>query len=185
MLSRIEQLIRLSNQPKGSTDAEIVRSARALVNDLKSPALKEAVQFVMDVRTIGVAYRRRRLGQKTPPAEPDWGYSRWLKKIENHWGEPYFGLKGLLTWVTPGRQLIEEDDPVGLERLILTEFWRRFTRLSQGHYFDFTAVVLYFLRWSLLERRVKYNREIALKRFNSLINDGIGNFKELFPPTAD
>jgi hypothetical protein len=184
MLSRIEQLIRRSKQPGGSTDAQIVRSARALVDDLKSPALQEAVQYVMDVRTIGVAYRRRRLGQNTPPTEPDWGYSRWLRRIERHWSEPYFGLRGLFPLVTQGRQLFEGDDPVELERLVLAEFWKRFTRLSQGHYFDFTAVVLYFLRWSLLERRANYTREIALKRFNSLINDGIGNFKKLFPATA-
>ncbi len=184
LLSRIEKLIRRSKQPRGWTDVQIVRSARALVDELKSPALKEAVQYVMDVRTIGVAYRRRRLGQNTPPTEPDWGYSRWLKRIEKHWAEPYFGLKGLVPLITEGRQLLEGDDPGGLERFILAEFWKRFTRLSQGHYFDFTAVVLYFLRWSLIERRANYTREIALKHFNSLIHDGIGNFKELFPATT-
>lgn len=180
-LARIEQVLRRSKQPKGWTDAQIVRSARALVNDLKSPALKEAVLLVMDVRTIGVAFRRRKLGQNTPPAEPDWGYSRWLRRIERHWNEPDFGLGGFVPLMAQARQLFDGDDPAELERLILGEFWKRFTRLSQGHYFDFPAVVLYVLRWSLLDRRAAYNRENALKRFNSLINDGIGNFKELFP----
>jgi hypothetical protein len=36
------------------------------------------------------------------------------------------------------------------------------------------------LRWSLINRRVNYDRETAQKRFNSLIDDGIGNFDQLF-----
>jgi hypothetical protein len=183
-LTRIEQLLRRSKQPKEWTDAQIVRSAKALVNDLKSPVLKEAVEFVMELRTIGVAFRRRRLGQNTPPTQPDWGYSRWLKRIENHWTEPDFGLGVVMPLVARALPLLDGDDPIELERLVLAEVWKRFNRLSQGHYFDFPAVALYVLRWSLINRRVNYNREIALKRFNSLINDGIGNFRELFPAKA-
>jgi hypothetical protein len=180
-LARIEQLLRRSKQPKEWTDAQIVKSAKVLVNDLKSPALKEAVEFVMNVRTIGVAFRRRRLGQNAPPPERNWGYSRWIKRIENHWTEADFGLATLIPWIPQAVRLWDTGDPIELERFVLVEAWKQFSRLSQGHYFDFPAVVLYVLRWSLINRRVNYNRDIALKRFKELINDGIGNFRELFP----
>ena len=179
-LSQIEQLVRRSKQPAEWTDAQIVGSAKALLDHLRSNTLKQAVEFVVNLRTIVAALRRRRLGEKSPPAQRDWGYSPWIKRIERHWAEPDFGLGTVVPWVSEARRLWENDDSVELERLILVESWKQFGRLSNGHYFDFAAVVLYVLRWSLIARRVNYDGETAQKRFNSLIDDGIGNFDQLF-----
>jgi len=89
-------------------------------------------------------------------------------------------LGSAVHWLPEARRLWDGDDSVELERLILVQSWKQFSRLSNGHYFDFPAVVLYVLRWSLINRRVNYDRENAQKRFNSLIDDGIANFDQLF-----
>jgi len=179
-LSQIEQLVRRSKQPAEWTDAQIVESAKALFDHLSSNTLKQAVEFVVSLRTIVAALRRRKLGENSPPKQTDWGYSPWIQRIERHWTEPDFGLGTVVPWVSKARRLWDDDDSVELERLILVESWKQFGRLSNGHYFDFAAVVLYVLRWSLINRRVNYDRETAQKRFNSLIDDGIGNFDQLF-----
>jgi Protein of unknown function (DUF2764) len=179
-LSQIEQLVRRSKQPAEWTDAQIVESAKALFDHLSSNTLKQAVEFVVNLRTIVAALRRRKLGENSPPKQTDWGYSPWIQRIERHWTEPDFGLGTVVPWVSKARRLWDDDDSVELERLILVESWKQFGRLSNGHYFDFAAVVLYVLRWSLINRRVNYDRETAQKRFNSLIDDGIGNFDQLF-----
>jgi Protein of unknown function (DUF2764) len=179
-LSQIEQLVRRSKQPAEWTDAQIVESAKALLDHLSSNTLKQAVEFVVNLRTIVAALRRRKLGENSPPKQSDWGYSPWIQRIERHWTEPDFGLGTVVPWVSKARRLWDDDDSVELERLILVESWKQFGRLSNGHYFDFAAVVLYVLRWSLINRRVNYDRETAQKRFNSLIDDGIGNFDQLF-----
>jgi hypothetical protein len=179
-LSQIEQLVRRSKQPAEWTDAQIVESAKTLLDDLSSNTLKQAVEFVVNLRTIVAALRRRKLGENSPPKQSDWGYSPWIQRIERHWTEPDFGLGTVVPWVSKARRLWDDDDSVELERLILVESWKQFGRLSNGHYFDFAAVVLYVLRWSLINRRVNYDRETAQKRFNSLIDDGIGNFDQLF-----
>ena len=179
-LSQIEQLVRRSKQPAEWTDAQIVESAKALFDHLSSNTLKQAVEFVVSLRTIVAALRRRKLGENSPPKQTDWGYSSWIQRIERHWTEPDFGLGTVVPWVSKARRLWDDDDSVELERLILVESWKQFGRLSNGHYFDFAAVVLYVLRWSLINRRVNYDRETAQKRFNSLIDDGIGNFDQLF-----
>ena len=179
-LSQIEQLVRRSKQPTEWTDAQIVESAKALFDHLSSNTLKQAVEFVVSLRTIVAALRRRKLGENSPPKQTDWGYSPWIQRIERHWTEPDFGLGTVVPWVSKARRLWDDDDSVELERLILVESWKQFGRLSNGHYFDFAAVVLYVLRWSLINRRVNYDRETAQKRFNSLIDDGIGNFDQLF-----
>ena len=179
-LSQIEQLVRRSKQPAEWTDAQIVESAKALLDHLSSNTLKQALEFVVNLRTIVAALRRRKLGENSPPKQSDWGYSPWIQRIERHWTEPDFGLGTVVPWVSKARRLWDDDDSVELERLILVESWKQFGRLSNGHYFDFAAVVLYVLRWSLINRRVNYDRETAQKRFNSLIDDGIGNFDQLF-----
>ena len=178
--SQIEQLVRRSKQPTEWTDAQIVESAKALFDHLSSNTLKQAVEFVVSLRTIVAALRRRKLGENSPPKQTDWGYSPWIQRIERHWTEPDFGLGTVVPWVSKARRLWDDDDSVELERLILVQSWKQFGRLSNGHYFDFAAVVLYVLRWSLINRRVNYDRETAQKRFNSLIDDGIGNFDQLF-----
>jgi hypothetical protein len=179
-LSQIEQLVRRSKQPAEWTDAQIVGSSKALLHHLRSNTLKQAVEFVVNLRTIVAALRRRRLGENSPPKQSDWGCSPWIQRIERHWTEPDFGLGTVVPWVSKARRLWDDDDSVELERLMLVESWKQFGRLSNGHYFDFAAVVLYVLRWSLINRRVNYDRETAQKRFNSLIDDGIGNFDQLF-----
>jgi hypothetical protein len=179
-LARIEQLVRRSKQPADWTDAQIVLSTRDLLAHLRSRTLKQAVEFVINLRTIVAALRRRRLGENAPPKQSDWGYSPWIRRIERHWTEPDFGLGSVVPWVPEARRLWDDDDSVELERLILVQSWKQFSRLSNGHYFDFPAVVLYVLRWSLINRRVNYDRELAHKRFNSLIDDGIGKFNQLF-----
>jgi hypothetical protein len=179
-LSRIEQLVRRSKQPADWTDAQIVMSTKDLLAHLRSRTLKEAVEFVINLRTIVAALRRRKLGENSPPKQRDWGYSPWIRRIERHWTEPDFGLGSVVPRVPEARRLWDDDDSVELERLILVESWKQFSRLSNRHYFDFPAVVLYVLRWSLINRRVNYDREIAHKRFNSLIDDGIGKFNQLF-----
>jgi hypothetical protein len=179
-LSQIEQLVRRSKQPAEWTDAQIVGSTKALLHHLRSNTLKQAVEFVVNLRTIVAALRRRKLGENSPPKQSDWGYSPWIKRIERHWTEPDFGLGSAVHWLPEAGRLWDNDDSVELERLILVESWKQFSRLSNGHYFDFAAVVLYVLRWSLINRRVNYDRETAQKRFNSLIDDGIGNFDQLF-----
>ena len=183
-LQQIEQLVRRSKQPRDWSDEQIVHYAKALLKNLREKSLRQAVEFVISLRTILSALRRRRLGQASPPAQGDWGYGPWLSRLERHWGEPDFSLGAAVPWLPEARKLWDDDDSVGMERLILSESWKQFGRLSHGHYFDFPAVVLYVLRWSLINRRVNYDREIAQKRFNTLIDHAIGNFDQLFTEKA-
>src|SRR5260221_5954312 len=168
-LLQIEQLVRRSKQPAEWTDAQIVGSTKALLDHLRSNTLKQAVEFVVNLRTIVAALRRRKLGENSPPKQTDWGYSPWMQRIERHWTEPDFGLGLTVHWLPEARRLWDNDDSVELERLILVESWKQFGRLSNGHYFDFAAVVFYVLRWGLINPAVASVPSTAQKHFNLLI----------------
>ncbi|MFC6669187.1 hypothetical protein [Marinobacterium aestuariivivens] len=85
------------------------------------------------------------------------------------------------SWLRQAEQLLADDDPVGLERLLLQQVWQQLDRAGQDHWFDFVAVVVYVLRWNLIDRWVGYSAEIAARRFDSLVDSGLGRFADIFP----
>jgi hypothetical protein len=52
------------------------------IGQLKSGTLKQAVEFVLNLRTILAALRRRKLGENSPPKKGDWGYSQATSTLD-------------------------------------------------------------------------------------------------------
>ncbi len=63
--------------------------------------------------------------------------------------------------------------PSHLERLLLATIWNHLERLSDGHHFDFAAVVIYVMRWDLVARWTGYHGEEAAQRFDALVAAGM------------
>ena len=67
-----------------------------------------------------------------------------------------------------------DNDSLGLERLILQEVWTNLGRHRGEHLFDFEAVVIYALRWHVIDRWTRYDGVIAAERFDQLVEAGLG-----------
>ena len=160
-------------QPLRETDAELVSKALQVIPTLKSATLRRLVEEQLELRTVVAALRRRHAGQDAPPAGEDWGYGRYVKRIRANWREPGFGLERTLKWLMPVKERLDNDDAPGVERILLEIAWRGADRLSGGHDFDFEAVVLYVVRWILLDRWTRYDAEAAAARFDQLVNDAL------------
>jgi len=126
------------------------------------------------------ALRRRKLGQNAPGGLRDWGFGRWLDQIQRYWSEPGFRLEGVFPWVLEADRLLNDQDTVGFERLLLGLVWNKLDRASEGHYFDFTAVVIYVLRWNIIARWTRNQGRKAVMRFHTLVDSGLGHHSELF-----
>jgi hypothetical protein len=57
-------------------------------------------------------------------------------------------------------------------------------RVGAGHYFDFEAVVIYLMRWSLVDRWTRYKGEVAVERFRNLVDAGIAKFTDVFAKSS-
>ena len=180
LLQQIQDLIRWHYLPIERTDAEITAAAERFFQQVKNPLLREAVEFRLELHTIVAALRRRKRGEAAPPAGEPWGYGRWVRHIERHWVEPTFRLQGVFPWVVEANRLLLADESVALERLLFGYVWHRLGQLGAGHYFDFEAVVIYVLRWDLIDRWVRYDGEAAVERFRNLVDAGIGKFDKVF-----
>ena len=180
LLQQIENLVHWSHLPMERTDAQIVASAKRFCEKVRNPILREAVESRLELHTIVAALRRRKGGGSAPAPGDSWGYGRWVGYIERHWTEPTFRLQGMFPWVSEANRLLNANDSVALERLLFGVVWDKLGRLGEGHYFDFEAVVIYVLRWNLVDRWCRYEGEAAVERFSTLVDSGIEKFTNVF-----
>ncbi len=180
LLNRISSLIAWSEQPMKRSDAQFIAEAQRSFEEVHSPILQEIVAYRLNLRTIIAALRRRHRGESNPPMDQPWGFGRWVKYIERHWTEPEFHLEVMFPWVSEAYRLLNANDSVALERLQFELNWKMLQRVETGHYFDFEAVVIYVMRWSMVDRWIRYNGEAAVERFRKLVDAGREKFTDLF-----
>ncbi|MFC1673517.1 hypothetical protein ACFL12_05115 [Pseudomonadota bacterium] len=156
-------------------DAVFAEQAKQTVTTLTDPLMMDIVRHRVELRTLVAALRRRHLGRGAPMDGEKWGFGRWMKVISRNWNEPGFGVQNAFPWILEAHRLLQENNTVALERLLLEEVWNELGRKAQGHHFDFAAVVIYVLRWDVMERWTHYQAPTAQERFNGLIDAAIGD----------
>ena len=177
-LDLIQKIVHWDYMPLERKDTEIVEYAQERMTELHG-TIRDIVQWRLNLRTVMAALRRRQRGFDVPDKNEKWGFSYLVDHIVRHWNEPDFGLSRQYPWIQQARDLLAKPDFLSLERLILTVVWDYLTKASQNHYFDFEAVVLYVLRWNILERWIGYDSGEALKRFDELVYEGLKSAKDI------
>jgi hypothetical protein len=172
-LRTVANLLEWSRQGMECSDAAFVALAKAELPKLDNAFARELVIWRLELRTVVAALRRRHQGQAAPAGRDGWGYGRWLGHIRRHWNEPQFRLERVYPWLAQARTLLESGDALALERLLLNAVWEHLDRVSEGHYFDFEAVLIYSMRWDLVARWTAYRGEAAVTRFDEMVQDGL------------
>ncbi len=171
----ISLLLDWSLHTRSRGDAEILADARDLIPTLVNPMARELVQWRLELRSAIAALRRRQRGEAAPPTDQPWGFGRWLPHIKRHWNKPDFGLGRIYPWLGEACGLLAAGESVDLERLMLDIVWRDLERRSEGHEFDFEAVLLYAMRWEVIARWTRYRAEPATTRFEHLVREGLSD----------
>jgi Protein of unknown function (DUF2764) len=172
-LQSIAGLLSWSHLGRERRDEAIIGHARAVIPTLVNTFVRDLVIWRLELQTVMAAMRRRQRGQAAPHAHESWGYGRWLTHLCKYWNEPHFRLERVFPWLPEARTLLESGDTLGLERLLIGIGWEHLERLSDGHHFDFEAVLIYTQRWDLIARWTCYNGEAALTRFDEMVEAGL------------
>lgn len=172
-LAMLEHALSWSGYSIDVTDADATERCAATLKKIPQPTLREVFAHRMDMRTAVAALRLRRRGDSQPTGR--FGISRWSRHIVQHWNEPQFGLEPVMPWLKEADQFLEKDDPLGLERLLLSESHKALRRYAGRHTFDFEAVALYVLTWNIFDRWAHSNAEDAAKRFEALAQEAMAN----------
>jgi hypothetical protein len=160
-------------------DEAIVRRARDVLPTVVNEFARELAIWRLELRTLVAALRRRHAGMGPPARERAWGFGRWVPHITRYWSEPNLRLERAYPWLPEARRLLEDGDSLGLERHLLGTVWNHLERVSEGHHFDFEAVVVYASRWDLVARWTGCQGDAAVARFDELVESALGPLDKL------
>ncbi len=171
-LRHIEELLHWS-QIMNATDGFIIKKSAGVVDSINDPFLKKTIIWRLELRTLLSALRMRHAGAGQPTNGAFPGIGRWNGDIEKNWDKNDFGIGRQVPWIIPAQQLLTQNKPYELEKLLLDLVWQYYAKQCNQHYFDFPAVVIYVLRWDITNRWIHYNAGEAIKRFDGLVEAGL------------
>ena len=180
MLERVERITSWTSMSMAMTDTQFVASVRAEMQTISNETLRLIIRDRLEVRTCIAALRRRIRGQGPPPSTRTWGYGRWLEHIRRNWSEPGFRLDNVFPWLREADKMLRAGDSLAIQRLLLDLVWKNVNRHAGEHEFDFEAVVIYVLKWDIVDRWVRQDCELATERFDELTESGLGEYADLF-----
>jgi len=166
-LERVEQILTWASMPMSMTDAQFVASVRAAMQAINNETLRLIVRDRLEIRTCIAALRHRLRGEGPPSPNNVWGYGRWREHIRRNWSETSF-------------RLLRAGDSLAMQRLLLDLVWKNVNRHVGEHEFDFEAVVIYVLKWDIVDRWVRHDSGLATERCDELSESGLGEFANLF-----
>ena len=172
-LARIETLLHWSKIISIQEDELLIKQDMAELASIHNDFLREIVLWRLELRTIISALRRRQAGEVTVPSTAFHGFGNWPRLITQHWHEKDFGIGHLLPWIHDASSLIEQNKTFELEKMMLNLVWQHYARVGSHHYFDFPAVVIYVLRWDVINRWSSYDKDLAIQRFDELVDEGL------------
>lgn len=178
-LRLVEDVLDWRQLPITMAESDVIERGRSALTGIENETLRLIVRDRLELRTCVAALRRRARGEGPPPPDTPWGFGRWIGHIARNWTEPGFRLDGAFPWLREADALMRQDDAEALERLILEQTYKRLQRQAGEHEFDFEAVVIYVLKWSIVDRWGRYNAEAAARRFADLTDAGLGIYANL------
>lgn len=162
------------------TDEEIVDKAAIVVPRLRSGVVRQVALWRLEFRTVVAALRRRARGESVPPRGLKWGYGRWVDHIRRNWVDPHFRLELVFPQLPELKRMMDENDTKGVERTLLRAVWDYVSRAGDGHEFDFEAIVVYLIKWTVAVRWRRYDGAEAQERFDEMVEQGLGEYASVF-----
>jgi hypothetical protein len=172
-LATIESLAHWDRIPLATGEQRFLVQAQHALDQFSRPSLREMLRWRLEMRTLVGALRRRHRGLPSPSPGEAFGFGQCVDAIRRHWEESDFRLGHLQPWVSMANEHIRAGNHVGLEHLLFSMVWNHYTRLAWDHHFDFEAVVLYVLRWNLIDRLARHDAKAARQRFEALLAQGL------------
>ncbi len=180
VLELTERVLHWGELPITMTDEQIVGRAKQALQEIESETVRRIIRGRLEIRTCMSALRRRHRGEPAPAPGTVWGFGRWTTHIARNWTETTFRLEGTFPWLREADRLLKQGDTLALQRLILEQAWKNAMGHKTEHEFDLEAVVIYVIKWNIVDRWGRYNGEGAAKRFEELTEAALGDHATLF-----
>ncbi len=171
LYERTAEFLAWQRQTATRTDEEMITKFREMEKRIALPTLQSIFDFPIDQRMVMAALRRRFRGLPAPAAGEPWGVGRYVNHIERNWDQPDFRLGAVYPWIPQARAHLEAGETLALERLLKNTLWDHVDRSVPAYEFGFSAVLVYIIKWDILDLWLSYNIEDAKVRFEELVTE--------------
>ncbi len=168
----LEQLVNVVWDSWFSLDlplSETLKRAKPLLA-LNNPFINDIIYWFFDIRSLFVALRLHKT-QAQPPSKPqDYWHTRFSKRLIANWSQADFGLKHVYPWLSDVIEKISNNEPDDVEDILLTQVWHHLNAIETRHFFDFEALIIYVIRWNVVNHWSQFNETKAHQRIIALSN---------------
>lgn len=175
VVEQVQEFLRWDRQHRDQTDEDVKDHFELLVATITNRLVRKIIVFRMDVRTIVSGLRRRHVNM-SPPI----GVSHLVPHIEKHWDHPQFNLVREHPWIDELLKCLAEGNTLQAERTLMRATWNRWTQLAERYYFTFESVILYLVRWEIVDRWTRLNRSVGQARFEDLVAGALGEHASIY-----
>ena len=162
-------------QPLDRTDQDVIATYQRLMASISSTVLREVIQVRMNYRTIIAALRRRRAGQSCARRGGTVGRTHSPPFPASDVPPP-----GPLSVDRAVRSVACRCGSHAAQYLLFDNNYRYWRRRSEQYTFCFEALVLYLVRWEIIDRWTSRNAAAGQERFEKLITEILGDYARLF-----
>ncbi|KTC84456.1 hypothetical protein [Legionella brunensis] len=151
-----------------SQSVEKTRKDYQQLMQINSRVICNLIVWYFDLRSIVSALRMKHIG-KAPPANPKnhW-ITHWDQKLIEHWSEPDLGLKFVYPSLIKMAEDLARNDTPAVEEFLLNFIWKYLSSIETGHYFDLEALIIYLLRWDIVQYWSTFSTTNILEKVNEL-----------------
>lgn len=167
LLKEIEFLVWQSWFSSNVSLKEIVTRAKKILA-LEQPFITEILYWYFDIRSLFAALRLHKMQTSPPDIPADFWFGQLTPRLINHWNDTDFGLRSKYPWLLEANKKLLQHEGLAVEDLLLTQIWQHLNAIESQHYFDFEALIIYLLRWNIVQYWSTFNETMAQNRLNEL-----------------
>lgn len=178
IVMELQKFIRWQNHDLADDEAAVGANYQKLRERNHHPAVRAAIDFRMNLRTVMAALRRRHRGESDPPSNSNWGAGKWVRHIETNWNHPDFRLAPVFPWLPQVRDHLEKGETRQLEELAMNLAWEDLEKTALNKPFGLEAVIAFLFKWDILKRWLSYQEEAAREQFDQIAEAMFGRGTE-------
>lgn len=168
-LNKLRQLFYWGGITLDQDEVALVKKAQRFMDELDNSDIRSWLFWRMDIRSIISAMRRRRQGESAPKGKL-WAYGKYIQHIQNNWTSPCFKLEYRYPFLPEIDKHLNNGESFELERCLLKAIWHFYNTRQPSEPHGFASVVLYLMKWDLIDRWRQYDTEKGAQRFAHLVD---------------
>lgn len=175
-IARMMAILKWSRQFEEPSDVAVVKRYQALMQEVRTPLIREVLNDALDVRMITTALRRRRRGLGPPSI----GIGQRFEHIRRHFNQPDLGLVHVFPGIAQLGPLLEQGDVLNGYRGLMRGMWAYLKKRADEYYFSFEAVVLYVARWNIIRQWQEQQESRGRALFETLVKEVLATHANIY-----